>query len=896
MPETSKNIIEKDSNLISRNVPVALVVGAAGFLGSQLSEKILLKNIQVLGIDDFSTGKKENLNENVKNKNFHFINSDAGKIEVNTPRLDYIFIVSEGNWNLSRILYIAKEFKSKILFISTIELYDRNLPKEYIWFKEAESQIAKFATEEKLNARIVRLGPVFGPRMHFRVSDPMIRLIHASLQGEIQKESVALEFTTRALFVDDAVNLILKSILSGSTAQKIFDGVNSPVKIAEVKQILMDPLWHETRGFKPSELPPWPTPNLESTKKHLSWKPESDLVSGLRKTLHYFKEADIQIPVMEQEKMAETQDHIENPLQKIDNEFKNKVKEWKNEIDIEIKKPKSGGFSKQKITALILWLIIIYGIFYPLGEVLWHGAFFRLNISRSNDNLEKGKLGDSVTNVSNAKEDIRFISNLLTPFELSFKLGILNDTFEGFKKSMEIYERVLTSWEDGLAGSKELYSSYQKIGEGGDFKPSLEKAKVNLDASSNNLSKILLEYKNSENLPFIDIDRYLDLVNKNKLSARFLPGIVAEEEKSYIFLIVDDKDLIGSNGNVLVASRVDFKEGKFKGIKTIDANKLDKNLGISVEPVEFLKKDYNLKDAGIKFATYDADFPTSARAISWFYTKAEGMPIDGVLTIDLTALKELIEILEQNKPIPEDSEKLSKFTDDLLKKLFFLPDLNWLEITDWFSRNFESKHLQIYFADSKLFSFLTAEGFSGSIPRPASDNFDLLSVIESSISLNDSNLYLDKSYNLVTNIDKGGGVSHILKIGYINTNSSEIFKERIRIYLPSGTKLNKALWGEKDLLKDTTSFVEYGRIGYSFIFEVLSKEQKTLILEYTTPLKLNFSNDISKYRLNLIKQAGSKNDPLEWKLVYPGNLKIDGMSNIKTDFSRDRSFELEFKN
>ena len=177
-------------------------------------------------------------------------------------------------------------------------------------------------------------------------------------------------------------------------------------------------------------------------------------------------------------------------------------------------------------------------------------------------------------------------------------------------------------------------------------------------------------------------------------------------------------------------------------------------------------------------------------------------------------------------------------------------------------------------------------------------SFDFLAPVEANLGADKANYYLDRSYNLETVINKDGEVNHRLRIAYTNRSPSNTFpagsyKNRMRIYLPFGSKITKGLWGEKDITKDISSFVDYGRSGYSFLIELSSKEVKNLVLDYQTPLKLEFKDKKAVYRLDVVKQAGTLDDPFEWNVV--STLQIDPQQySIKTNLSQDKTFQLEF--
>ena len=152
-------------------------------------DKLLEKNIQVIGLDSLTFKKRDNLRGASENKNFHLLFADIENIDLDLERLDYLFIAEKCADNLDKIFELIKKHKSRCLFISAIELYDRAiLGGDLKWFKLTEEKIARLSSEFNLNARILRLGPVFGPRMNFEKSDPLINLIRQALNGDLQKD------------------------------------------------------------------------------------------------------------------------------------------------------------------------------------------------------------------------------------------------------------------------------------------------------------------------------------------------------------------------------------------------------------------------------------------------------------------------------------------------------------------------------------------------------------------------------------------------------------------------------------------------------------------------------------------------------------------------------------
>lgn len=945
MDENANYIISKNRILISRNQPVALVVGAAGFLGSNLVDKLLEKNIQVIGVDNLSTGIKENLEKAIKNKDFHFIQHSAENFRVDLPRVDYIFISTDGGWDITGFLEAIKDKRAKILLVSSIELYEKADRDEHLkWLEGAEIKLAGFARENKLNARILRLGAVYGPRMHFRVWDPLIKLIHQSTGGNLHSQ-VSLQFSSRAVFVSDICELAIKSLLSGATAQKIFDGVlPAPIKIEEAKQILLDPLWYEERNFQPAELPPWPTPNLEKTIKTLNWKPKSDLTKALKATLDYFKQRDLgevgpskvttdyenpqsrdiklsgenkaQLEIIKQQKKAEL-------IQSLKKDQKNKKSKIKSFIS---KTPLT------KFYFLAALFLITYAIIWPFFALGWGVLTFRQQLAEAEKNLQSGEFVKSMENVAKAKYAIGQIGSIVGSFDQLREVGFFEDKFATADNLLKLATLSASGAENAILGIQALYQSLKVI-TGEINEPSLtyfNNASLYLAESDQNFAKtqaLLGDREFKSKVPKLlksridhlesRLDKIHNIVQKGRSISLLLPEVVGiDEGKSYLFLLQNNNELRPGGGFIGSFMKVDFTDGKLKKLTVNDIYAIDGMLKIRVEPPKELREDLDQKDWFLRDSNWEPDFPTNARQAEWFFTKETGEKVNGVLALDVSAMEYLLEVVgpleladydelissenlferavthAETSFFPGSQAKrnfLTSLANELFNKIFFLPKQNWPGIVAALGKSLEEKHIHIYLDDPILFSYIASQNWAGVLPRIADTQIDELRdslvPLEANLGANKSNYYLDRSYNLETIIGPEGHIQHKLKITYLNRSPSEVwpagkYKNRFRVYLPFGSRLLKVLWGGDDITASVSAFADYGRTGYSVLLELLPKEQKTLVFGYELSDRLKFDDKLAKYRLDVIKQPGTLKDPFEWRLAYPLNYKIQSSEGL----------------
>lgn len=866
-------------NSLTRNTPVALVVGAAGFLGSYLVEKLLKKGIQVIGIDDLSGGNEEFLEEASKNQCFHFFRqSGATRNLIGIPRLDYIFIsLAEDilphvyRACLDNVLAAAKNYHSKVVLLSSIDLYDDH-KSGLSNLREAERVLAKFALENHANARVVRLAAVYGPRMHFDRDDPMVRLIEAAARGDLQKEPTPLDFTTRAIFVMDAVDLLIKAVMHGATAQKIYDGaLLNPVKVSEVKQVLMDPLWYENRGFTPTELPPWPTPNIEKTTRELSWEPATPLVSALKKTIHDLKDN----PAL----VAKVKRRVEKS--KLETEAVKVIAPQKAEETKKEKTQRQHKGVKRYLAVTLGVMVITYALIYPILTTLVSVAQIKANFAQAKAAVSRGEFIKAQEKINQAKievENLNRMAGLIKPLR---RLGFFDDNFQEIDDTLQLLTTATDATSHAVAGAVALSAGWKVItGEEGSLKQSLSTANFELSQAEKGVGVALIrpapsvwpaggvgEIKKS-------LQDSQSMITFTRAVSFLLPLVVPEEgERVYLVVLADNNNLNFAGGENIALVKVTFDKGKL--ISVIAGQK---------EEISALVK------------TNEADFSVNAQNILTTFSQQSKATLAGVVWLDQTTLTSLGTVLGSS-----DAADPTGQLEQLLNKLFFLSEQSWYNGALVLNKLLEEKHLMIYAGDPTLLSILSSYHFSGVIPRQQvkkGEREEFLGVFGE--TLKGKSLEIKKEMVLNSKLNDQGQLSHHLIINLKNLGSSN-YQSQLKVYLAAGSRLVRGSFGEKDITSEAGSFSDFGRAGYLVTVGLRAGEQKNLSLEYEEVGALELSKDNLKYKLVVVKQPGTIGDKFDFKFNYPQSVKAEAGGGpqaipqelaFSTDLSQDRTFEL----
>lgn len=303
-----------------------LITGGAGFIGSHLCERLLNEGNDVICLDNFFTGSKDNIRHLLDNNRFELVRHDITKeyfIEVDEiynlacpaspPHYQYnaIKTIKTSVLGMINMLGLAKRCKAKILQASTSEVYGDPLihPQvESYWgnvnpvgirscYDEgkrcAETLMMDYHRQNKVDIRIVRIFNTYGPNMDLNDGRVVSNFIVQALKNEDITIYGDGSQTRSFCYVDDLIDGMIKMMnnkkgfigpvnLGNPSERTILDFAKLIIKLTNSSsKIIYKPL--------PLDDPSKRQPDISLAEKELNFKPKVDIEEGLIKTIEYFK-------------------------------------------------------------------------------------------------------------------------------------------------------------------------------------------------------------------------------------------------------------------------------------------------------------------------------------------------------------------------------------------------------------------------------------------------------------------------------------------------------------------------------------------------------------------------------------------------------------------------------
>lgn len=304
------------------------ITGVAGFIGSHLAGTFIREGHRVAGIDNFLTGRQENLKPLQGEKNFEFIEADLTEGIEYRGTVDYILhfaspaspadylnypiqTLKVGALGTHNALGLAKAKRAVFLLASTSEVYGDPLvhpQHEEYWgnvnpvgprgvYDEAkrfaEAITMAYQRSHGINTKIARIFNTYGPRMRLEDGRAIPNFITQALKGNPLTVFGDGSQTRSFCYIDDLVAGIQKLLFSD-----VQDPVNlgNPVEMTLLE--LAEKIIKITCSKSPIEFKPLPVddprqrrPDIRKAEKMLGWEPKVNLETGLSKTVSYFADA-----------------------------------------------------------------------------------------------------------------------------------------------------------------------------------------------------------------------------------------------------------------------------------------------------------------------------------------------------------------------------------------------------------------------------------------------------------------------------------------------------------------------------------------------------------------------------------------------------------------------------
>jgi len=303
-----------------------LVTGGAGFVGSFLCDRLIDEGHEVIAIDNFFTGSKENLSQLSDETNFELIRHDIVKpilLEV-----DWIFnlacpaspihyqynpvkTVKTNVMGTLNMLGLAKRVKARILQASTSEVYgDPQVhPQLESYFgnvnpiglrscydegkRVAETLMMDYHRQSQVDVKIVRIFNTYGPRMHPEDGRVVSNFIVAALKGEpITIHGDGLQ-SRSFCYVTELVDAMYRMMNTENFTGPVNTGNPGEFTMIELAETVLKMTNSSSKLVKVEARPDDPgrrRPDITLAKEKLGWEPEIKLKEGLKPTIEYFDE------------------------------------------------------------------------------------------------------------------------------------------------------------------------------------------------------------------------------------------------------------------------------------------------------------------------------------------------------------------------------------------------------------------------------------------------------------------------------------------------------------------------------------------------------------------------------------------------------------------------------
>ena len=857
---------KQDVKKIKANVPVSLIIYGGNNIGQVLAQALLQEQSKVILVDKFTKKTKEIILKLKELGDIDFV--DINGLEDllrKVNRIDYIFynhnqyllqkesfssqdFLQQSNY-LNYTLRAATKFGAAFSLLSTIK-YNKlllessqisKITQEYSpqeLQKYAETLVAEFHDQSKLNARVLRLGTILGeindlqyyPRLHQLFTD-------AATKDSITIKGDGLE-SHYLIHIKDALFGILKLTFSNATKGSVISLCNnreySEISIA-YKLLELNPKATEIK-FEPTTKNKKiiyekyvPTTNAEK----FGWKQTVEIAEAFKETLKQIYQENNKkwipktIKTEKQESIKSTVREIKTPLgkflEKVHNTF----------ARTETKKEKLS-LSQKLIytTTIIVFLFAFYFFLGPILSASWSSYQIYKNTKKLQNNYFSNNINENRLIFNKINKHTKILKYDLQTLHWAFKLTKKDKLYTNLNYLIYIGE---TTSEGGDLLTQGLNPTFEYIK---NFEPAISTNNKNI-ISTKEYTQYLKGMKSNEPLVLQGLNKLedasytIDLIQPDVFPTRFrnyiirlkvfnnkygdkisvfenvipeLPTLLGLNKRQVYLILLENQTEIRSTGGWISAyAIIGLEHGQIRQFDIGDIYDLDGQIklqGRRIEPPEGMKKNLEVQNWTLSLANWDPELSNTKKAAEFFLKRAhKAYRVDGLITVDLVFVEKLlntwhgITIPGEAEPItsnslytrlfalhknfkPGEEQKstfLTNLTSEILRRLFQKDKTqSTMQLLQIIVQSLNEKHMMIYIENPKIEPYLSQHGWSGTL---LDKYFTAPFEINWNWGANKANKFIETTKDININIISSESLEYSYEVHLQNNSTSEIYPQ-----------------------------------------------------------------------------------------------------------------------
>lgn len=875
-------------------------------LGASVAEIFLSQHINVYGL-----GKQHLPPKLLSKKNFILLDLDLNQpLPSHLPRFDHIFhfLSPEASQSIQGITPSLKNFISTasqsispVTIVAPIETSENLL--QYLHDRVLQISI--------LNLAIV--GDLYGPGMDLSHSGNLARLIaQAVAESRVVLKNEGLDLVYPAFILDVAAYLVNvgMGIVDHPKSLKILtsdDPINT-LSVAYTIQKVFNTTTHNDLGLYFGGDPLDSRESsfiLPARKLPEATKLEQGLAETLKTFSHQMQQAQ---PIV-----GAPQQHVRifQPKVEVESKF-GKFKRFKKKPNLKI----AGKVKGSKLKTAILATVAIFVMFLAKGVFDIVSGINNLKLAKNS--LSAGSWQKAQQQSASAKNSLSKASGKIN---LLPKMDSLQNTFSALVAASG-------SLQSFSLGSQSLASTISYItSQKTETKPDIETAKSNfkeaLTAASQAVAFAGAAQTSSpfskQSLALLENTKALTAASQSAWEVSNLVGNITGggTPKTYLLLLQNNTELRPGGGFIGNVGTIEFDAGKLKNVVIEDVYAIDGQLKEKLAPPPELKEKLGVEQFYLRDSNWNADSVQNAALARDFFKKETGKNVDGVITIDLNFMEEVIKatgpikLNDYNETITAENlfdrgefySEVGFFPGSTQKKDFFgalsrglisnlianlsspstTSQFSYLKLLEAVNTGLVRKDLMLTFDDPILASYIQTHDFNNPLPpttyNPTDDSQqtrDFLAISEANLGANKVNRQLERRVFYDVTVGRDADLVATLKIVYTNKSQADTwpagkYLDFLRIYVPKGATLFEFKNGENTDIKQVKGDNQGPLTFMSTTVEVPIKSTKEVTFKYRIPKSIKLET-APAYALYVQKQPGTGADPFEFRFNLPNYL------------------------